>query len=189
MQRLQLTPPHEPSLLHRIAAGDSSAKTEFVMRYGGMIWSVARRFEAAEVEAAVREILLDVWRTAAQFDPDATSESAYVAIIARRRLVERRRARGRPSLKAVPEPLRIADQTSQVSDSCSEATLAARALRELAPEQRSVVVLATCHDMSHSEVAAQTGVDLRTVKARIRTGLRSIRDAVLAVPPKSRKQP
>lgn len=191
MQRVNTTqtPPGEPSLLHRIAAGDPSAPAEFIRLYAGLVWSLARRFERAEVEAAVAEVFQKTWRLAKTFDPAVASEAAFVAMIARRQLISRRRARGKPGLKIVPDPLRIADQTSQSSATCDEAARAARALSELAPEQRSVVVLATCHDMSHSEVSAQTGVPLPTVKARIVSGLRSIRAAVLGVSSRPRGEP
>lgn len=189
MQRLQPTPPREPSLLHRIATGDPSAPTEFMSYYGGLVWSMARRFESAQAEEAAQDIIADVWRSAAQFDPTATSEAAFVAMIARRRLIYRRRVRGQPTLRSVRDPLRIAEKTRQDSDTCVEAARAAHALHQLPPEQRSAVVLATCHDMSHTEVAAQTGVAESTVKARIRAGLRSIRAAVLGVSSTSRTQP
>lgn len=187
--QLQPTPPREPPLLHRIALGDPSATTEFMGSYGGLLWSMARRFESAHAEEAVKDIILDVWRSAAQFDPTVASEAAFVAMIARRRLIQRRRTRGQPTLKSVRDPLRIADKTRQDPTTCVEAARAAHALSELAPELRSVVVLATCHDMSHSEVAAQTGVAVSAIKMRVRSGLRSIRAAVLGVTSKSRKQP
>ena len=177
-----MTSPSEPALLCRIAAGDRSAVRQFVGQYGGLVWSIVRRFEGPEAEDAVQEIFFDLWRSAARFDPSVASEAAFVAMIARRRLIDRRRARGRrPPMSAVPELPPVADEASP-ADVRAEASRVTRALRELEPEQRSMVILATYHDMSHSEIAARTGVPLGTVKARIRRGLSAIRAALLGVP-------
>lgn len=177
-----MTSPSEPTLLRRIAAGDRAAVREFVGKYGGLVWSIVRRFEGTEAEDAVQEIFLDLWRSAARFDPSVASEATFVAMIARRRLIDRRRVRGRrPTLTAVSDPPPVVDDSS-APDARAEASRAARALRDLDAEQRTMVILATYHDMSHSEIAAQTGVPLGTVKARIRRGLLSIRAAILGVP-------
>ncbi|MCX5742290.1 MAG: DUF742 domain-containing protein, partial [Proteobacteria bacterium] len=65
-------------------------------------------------------------------------------------------------------------------DAALEAKEAARAVDNLRPEQRQVLVLST-HGMSHGEIAASTGMPLGTVKAHARRGLLSIRAALLGV--------
>ena len=75
----------------------------------------------------------------------------------------------------------MGEQGGQLPDTCAEAQQAARALDKLRPEQRQVLVLSTCHGMSHGEIAAQTGMPLGTVKAHARRGLLSIRAALLGV--------
>lgn len=66
-------------------------------------------------------------------------------------------------------------------DVAAEAALAARALDQLRPEQRQVVLLAVCYGMSHSEIAESTGLPLGTVKAHARRGLQAIRTALSIV--------
>jgi RNA polymerase sigma-70 factor (ECF subfamily) len=85
-------------------------------------------------------------------------------MIARRRLIDRRRTRGRrPTIDPMQElPAVAADGSGP--DTCAEANQAARALDKLRPEQRQVLLLATCHGLSHNEIAAQTGMPLGTVK-------------------------
>jgi RNA polymerase sigma factor (sigma-70 family) len=174
------SPPAEP-LLGRVAAGDPAAVRECLARYGGLVWSIARRFEPADAEDAVQEIFLDLWKSAARFDPQIASEAAFVAMIARRRLIDRRRTRGRrPATDPVSELPQVIDQASG-PEACAEARQAARALAQLRPEQRQVLVLATCHGLSHGEIAEQTGMPLGTVKAHARRGLLSIRAALLGV--------
>lgn len=172
----------EPVVLGRVAAGDPDAVRECLARYGGLVWSLARRFEGADAEDAVQEIFLDLWKSAARFDPRIASESAFVAMIARRRLIDRKRTRGRrPTID--PQELRGMEVASDHSgpDTCAEANQAARALDQLRPEQRQVLLMSTAGGMSHHEIAAQTGMPLGTVKAHARRGLMSIRAALLGV--------
>ena len=170
-------------LLGRVAAGDAAAVRECLARYGGLVWSIARRFEPSDAEDAVQEIFLELWKSAARYDANIASETAFVAVIARRRLIDRRRMRRRrPSTEQLPEaPTTELADPGQLPDTCVEAQQAARALDKLRPEQRQVLVLSTCHGMSHGEIAAQTGMPLGTVKAHARRGLLSIRAALLGV--------
>ena len=170
-----------PPLMGRVAAGDAVAMRECVARYGNLIWSIARRFDSNDAEDAVQEIFLDLWKSAARFDPLIASETAFIAMIARRRLIDRRRAsRRRPTTEQMPESPQMVDPGAS-PDACAEAGKAARALQTLRPEQRQVLVLSTVDGLSHSEIAAQTGMPLGTVKAHARRGLLSIRAALTGV--------
>lgn len=178
---MQLVPaPVAPSLLARVATGDRDAMRECLARFGGLVWSIARRFEPADAEDAVQEIFVDLWKSAGRFDARVASDTVFVAMIARRRLIDRRRTRGRRPTATAEMP-QLVDSASQ-PDTCAEAAQAARALDQLRPEQRQVLLLATCHGLSHGEIAAQTGMPLGTVKAHVRRGLISIRAALSGVP-------
>ena len=84
-----------PSLLARVGAGDAGAVREVLSRYGGLVWSIAKRFEPSEAEDAVQEIFLDLWKSAGRYDAALGSEATFIATIARRRLIDRRRTRRR----------------------------------------------------------------------------------------------
>lgn len=175
------TPASEAPLLARVAAGDAEATRECIARYGGLVWSLARRFEPSEAEDAVQEIFVDLWKSAGRYDPAIASEAAFVTVIARRRLIDRRRSRGRrPTLEAGVQLPTLVDQGT-APDTLVEANQAARALAALRPEQRQVLLLATCHGLSHGEIASETGLPLGTVKAHARRGLLSIRAALSGV--------
>lgn len=169
------------SLLPRVAAGDAAAVREVVSTYGGLVWSIARKFEPGDAEDAVQEIFLDLWKSSGRYDPAIASEAAFIAMIARRRLIDRRRRyRRRPTTQHLTDIPSIPDDAAVGPDVCAEAQQAARALRLLTSEQRRVLVLST-HGLSHGEIAAQTGMPLGTVKAHARRGLLSIRAALLGV--------
>lgn len=163
-------------LLPRIVAGDRAAVREAIARYGNLIWSLARRASSADAEDAVQEIFVDLWRSAPRFDPNVGSEVTFVAMIARRRLIDRRRAQ-----KRRPETDPISERAASPAASAelgAEAALAARALDQLRPEQRQVLILTTCHGLSHEEVATKTGMPLGTVKAHARRGLDRVRQVL-----------
>ncbi len=173
------TPPPPPPLLPRVAGGDEAAVREVLARYGGIVWSLARRSDPQDAEDAVQEIFLDLWKSAARFDPAIASELAFIAMIARRRLIDRRRARARrPRVDPLDQALTLAD-ASVAPDIRAEAAMAVRALEQLRPDPRLVLLLGACQGMSHGEIAAETGFPLGTVKAHARRGLIAIRAALL----------
>src|SRR5215467_13463308 len=107
MSRPAAVPSLPEPLLGRVAAGDDQATRTCIERYGGLVYALARRFEGgagADIEDAVQEIFLDLWKSAPRFDPAIASETAFVATIARRRLIDRRRTRGRrPATEPISE--------------------------------------------------------------------------------------
>jgi len=171
-------------LLPRVATGDRAAIRECISRYGGLIWSLARRASKGQDDAedAVQEIFLDVWKSANRYDASIGSETTFIAMIARRRLVDRRRQRARtPETDPLSERGEVGKRESATSGSVppemgAEAALAARALDQLRPEQRQVLIMTTCQGLSHEEVANSTGMPLGTVKAHARRGLLRVRE-------------
>ena len=59
------------ALLPKVALGDADAMQACLTRYAGVVWALARRLSTnpAEAEDAVQEIFLDLWKSAARFDP------------------------------------------------------------------------------------------------------------------------
>jgi RNA polymerase sigma-70 factor (ECF subfamily) len=170
----------ETSILERIAAGDGDAVQECMDRYGGLVWSLARRMAPAMAEDAVQEIFIDLWKSAARFDSNKASEKTFIATVARRRLIDRLRRQGRrPQMRSLPEPDEPTAEPSVddhlVIQRGAEARSAARYLDALRPEQRQVIRLSVVEGMSHSEIADATGIAIGTVKSHIFRGLAKVR--------------
>jgi RNA polymerase sigma-70 factor (ECF subfamily) len=169
----------ETFVLPDIAAGRSQAVEECMARYRGVVWRLARRMSPSEQDAedAVQEIFVDVWKHAGRFDPAKGSETTFVATIARRRLIDRGRRRGRrPRIESIEEPAVIPAQVSgdrvAIAD---EAAVVARALADLRPEQRRVLEMTLLEGRTHQQVADATAMPLGTVKSHARRGLARVR--------------
>jgi RNA polymerase sigma-70 factor (ECF subfamily) len=131
-----------------------------------------------EAEDAVQEIFVDVWKNAGRFDETKSSETTFIAMIARRRLIDKIRYSTRrisaDSLDDVLlEPFTRADKTLEIS---VEAEQAAEAMRKLRPEQQQVLRLSIVQGMSHQEISQATGMPLGTVKTHARRGLLQVRE-------------
>lgn len=168
------------SILQRIATGEQAAIQDCLTKYGGLVWSIARKMlrNSDDAEDAVQEIFVDVWKNAERFDETKSSETTFIAMIARRRLIDKIRFSTRrisaDSLDDVLlEPFTRADKDMQTN---LEAQQAAEAMRKLKPEQQQVLRLSIIQGMSHQEISDATGMPLGTVKTHARRGLLQVRD-------------
>ena len=170
------------NLLPRIADGDGEAVTECIDRYGALVWSVARSFlsDDSQAEDAVQDVFIDLWKSAARFDASVSSETTFVATIARRRMIDRvrRTARSRETEVVEEASLVGADEGLVSLETCEEAARAADALRELDPDKRRLMELWILRGMSHRQIADSTGMPLGTVKSSLRRGLARVREVL-----------
>ena len=170
------------SLLQRVGAGDTGAMLACMERFRGLIWSLVRRScsNAADAEDVVQEIFISVWRSAHRFDPTIASESTFVSVIARRRLIDRTRQRMR---RTTPGPI-LQDVQAELVEAgrclITEASaLAQLAMSKLRPEQQQVLQLSIECGCSHEQISTSTGLPLGTVKTHARRGLQKLRDALI----------
>lgn len=172
----------DQNLLPLIASGDQSAVEACLDRYGGLVWSLARRMcpTRDEAEDAVQEIFIEVWKNAGRFDASIASEVTFIAVIARRRLIDRRRKAGRrpDESSIIEETVRDAgsDDISSSQVVGEEAEIAREVMRELSEEQQRVLQLSIFYGQSHEKIARSTGLPLGTVKTHARRGLIRVRD-------------
>ncbi len=168
------------SLLERIARGEQTAVPECLALYGGLVYALARKYsgDSADVEDAVQEVFIDLWRSASRFDPTVAAEATFVAMIARRRLVDRSRKVAR-TLAMTPMAA-DADFAAAAPDDRATTHDQAAWVRELMsqirPEQREVLELAIDRGMSHCAIAESLSLPLGTVKAHARRGLMRLRE-------------
>lgn len=169
-----------PTILQRIAQGDQSAVAACLDEYANTIWSIANRYLAPlgeDVEDAVQEVFVEVWKSAGRYDPSLGSEPAFIATIAHRRLINRQRraaSRRTVALANVAEPGRV-----EVKDHTSlrdEARAAAIAFEKLEDDEKHLLWLSIHKGLTHERIAQETSLPLGTVKTRIRRGLIRMRE-------------
>jgi len=177
------------SLLGRIAQGEPGAFKQCLDQYGGLIWGLARKLSPtpSDAEDAAQDVFLHLWKNAKHFDASRGSEAIFIVTLARRTLIGRFRGQQR-QLRAVSID-ELGDTHWEPSVLCesedhAELGLAAAALSILTPEQQRVIQLSVVQGLSQSEIAAQTGLPLGTVKSLMRRGLILVREK-LGLPPPS----
>lgn len=167
-------------LLPRVAAGDGDAVKACLDRFGGLVWSLCRRLTPtlSEAEDAAQEIFVEVWKSAGRYDATIASETAFVAMIARRRLIDRQRRAGRrPTEEALIEESRGARDGNEENLVTDETAVRAReAFEKLSEEQQRVLRLSIHHGLSHERISRATGLPLGTVKTHARRGLIKLRE-------------
>jgi len=168
-------------ILHRVAAGDPGAVQECLDRYGGLVWSLSRRFcpHREEAEDAVQDVFVEIWRKAGRYDPTLSSEITFVAMIARRRLIDHGRRRQRAIQADVldEEKVRPSDDRSQeLVDIGDEVARAEKALAKLRPDEQKVLRLSIYDGLSHDQISKATALPLGTVKTHLRRGLIRVRE-------------
>ncbi len=173
----------EPPLLPQIAAGDTSAVDRFVDRYSGLIWSIARRMTRSmhDAEDAVQEIFLELWKSAGAYCADRGSEVTFVAIISRRKLVDRIRQQATTAQVTeldVSMPLSQLSAGQEAVDVADEVTKVRHCFELLTHNTRTVLQLILHDGLSHQEVSKWLSMPLGSVKSFARRGLLTLRDCV-----------
>lgn len=144
-------------------------------RYAPLVWSLAKKLsrDATTLEELVQEIFVDVWKSAGRFDPGKASEATFIAMIARRRVIDRQRrfARSGEAQELLESSAGAEDAALEAVDLRDEADRAGAALSRLKPEQRKLILMSVVEGLTHEEIATATGMPLGTIKSHIRRGL------------------
>lgn len=167
------------SVLQRIASGDQSAVAQCIDEFGGLVWSLARRLTPNESDAedAVQEVFVEIWRFADRFDPAKASQATFIAMIARRRLIDRLRKHNRqPVEEHFDEAVTNVASREQSAEVGADVARVAAAMQGMKTEQREALRLSAWLGMSHASIAKKMNLPLGTVKSHIRRGLMTVRE-------------
>lgn len=178
-------------ILDRIASGDETAMSDCLSQYGSLVWSIVRRRCAnpTDAEDAVQDIFMDIWKSAGRYRATAGAESTFVAMIARRRMIDRlRRKKTRPSPSAdnVDELVQPRSDDLRRIDDREQATLARELMNQLKPDERRVLELAIDGGLTHANIATHMRLPLGTVKTHARRGMIRLRELFNATQEKTK---
>jgi RNA polymerase sigma factor (sigma-70 family) len=183
---MTISPLDDTSLIARITRQDGAALSQLYDRYARIIHAVAFKSlgSVEESEEVVIDVFAQVWRTAERYDPKKARVDTWLFMMARSRVLDRLRGYQRTA-KVANASVEMEIQSTKTSvDPVEDAIVLERrtqvlaALDRLPPEQRQVIELAYYSGLSHSEIAAQIGLSLGTVKTRIRLGLSKLQGAL-----------
>jgi RNA polymerase sigma-70 factor (ECF subfamily) len=170
------------ALLVHAARGDQIAFETLYDRLAGPVYGVIRRvlWDPSHCEEVAQEVLLEVWRTAARFDPALGGAATWVMTIAHRRAIDRVRsmtaaAEREHKIARVDTPH---DEVAEAVEASLDAERVRRCLGGLTEIQRESITLAYYGGHSYRQVAELLNVTLGAVKTRIRDGLIRMRDCL-----------
>ncbi len=134
--------------------------------------------DATLAEECAQEVMATLWHKAHLFDPSRATVATWVFTIARNKRIDVLRKQRRPEPQdlwwgpeAEPEQedvLVLQQETAQLRS----------AMAALPEAQRQLIEKAYFGDLSHREIASQTGLPLGTIKSRIRLALDRLRHAM-----------
>jgi RNA polymerase sigma-70 factor (ECF subfamily) len=129
-------------------------------------------------EELVQEVMMTIWRKAAQFDPKKAAPSTWIFTIARNQRVDmlRRLNKYRQDLSA-DDIWDLEDDTDlfgEVRQSRIQAQVREE-LQGLSSEQKQIVAQVFLEDKSHQQVANELELPLGTVKSRVRLAMQKLK--------------
>ncbi|ORB29037.1 sigma-70 family RNA polymerase sigma factor [Mycolicibacterium parafortuitum] len=179
--RLPLVTAELDALLRQVAQRDAEAFAALYdqtrARVFGLVSKVLR--DPGYSEETTQDVYLQVWRTAASYDPSAGSPLSWLLTLAHRRAVDRVRSEEAASSRdarygaATTEP-----PTDHVSDTAilrDERQRVADCLDSLTDTQRECIHLAYYDGLTYVQVSERLATNLATIKSRMRDGIRGLR--------------
>ena len=159
-------------LIQRTGEGDRAAFDKLYRRYARPVFGLALRRlgDRGRAEDAVQETFVSIWRSASTYKPERGPGAPWLYGVARNAIVDRSRARHEPAAEAPDEPTLEPGPDDRAEQSWTQWQIHG-ALERLPEREREVIALAYWSELSQSEVAAQLGIPLGTVKTRTRSAL------------------
>jgi len=186
---MQPDTPSLQQLLAQTARGDHAAFAAVYERTHAHLFGVALRMLRREqaAEDVLQEAFVSVWKSAAQYRPSVGGQEmqpmTWLIAIVRNKALDALRSRARRNETELPEGADDASAGPSALDLLAQSTRALRiegCLNGLDGSHRQSLALAYYQGLSHSEVAAQMGAPLGSVKAWIRRGLEKLKACLTA---------
>lgn len=167
-------------LLRQVAQRNADAFATFYDRTRARVFGLVIRVlrDPGYSEETTQEIYLQVWRTAASYDPAAGSPLAWLLTLAHRRAVDRVRSEQAASQReARYGAANIDPPADHVADSVilrAEQRQVADCLDSLTDLQREAIQLAYYDGLTYTQVAERLSANLATIKSRMRDAIRGL---------------
>ena len=174
------------ALLFRVARErDRAAFAEIFDHFAPRVKSfMMRKGASAELaEDLVQETMIAVWSKAALYVPERGAASTWVFTIARNLRIDRLRRESAAHFTDLEDFDAPSDDVpgDEAMNRSQEDGHVARALAQIPPEQRELLILSYVDDVPQSMIAERLNLPLGTVKSRMRLAYRRLRKLLEAV--------
>jgi RNA polymerase sigma-70 factor (ECF subfamily) len=166
------------SLVSAVRSGDENAMATLYDRYSPIVYSVALRVlgDTGAAEDVLQEVFMQLWRNPGGFDSSRGNLAAWLAVISRNRAIDAVRKR-RPDTDIADVIVSVEPDLAGDAERARAMEKVRGALGAMPSAQRSALEMAYFEGLTHTEIAANTGEPLGTIKTRIRAGLLALRKA------------
>jgi RNA polymerase sigma-70 factor, ECF subfamily len=172
------------AFVRSVAAGDETALHALYERAHRLVFTLSVRITGSResAEEVTLDVFHDVWRRAAAYDPANGTVLGWIMNQARSRAIDRvrfetRKKRIDPGSGEVAGGEEAADGAA-ILHLKQQSAAVRKALAVLTEDERRAVEAAFFSGLTHAEVAARLDQPLGTIKTRIRSSLRKLRDAL-----------
>jgi RNA polymerase sigma-70 factor (ECF subfamily) len=166
------------ALVRRFLDGERAAGDELVNRYHRSVFNVALRMlgNVQDAEDVTQTVFGNAFAALDAYDPKYRFFSWIYRMTVNESLNTLKRRRNVVSLDGsfdVPAPAAVSASAAEAEDRVG------RALLELKPDDRAVVVLRHFVSFSYEEISDVLGVPVKTVKSRLFTARERLRESLL----------
>jgi RNA polymerase sigma-70 factor (ECF subfamily) len=161
-------------------ARDRAAFAELFRHYAPRVKGYLMRtgLDPARAEDCMQDVMVTMWRRAHLYDPTRASASTWLYAVARNRKIDLVRRTRRPEPEELPWGPEAAPEAADVIALAQDTARLAAAVADLPDKQRELIERAFYGDLSHREIAVETGLPLGTIKSRIRLAIERLRYAM-----------
>ena len=158
---------------HRDKEAFAALFSHFAPRVKGFLIKSGAAADLAE--ECAQDVMVTLWNKAHLFDPSRASVATWIFTIARNRRIDILRKENRPEPEDLPWGPDAEPDQADVLALQQESSRLKAAIQALPDAQRDLIQKAYFGDLTHSEIAVQTGLPLGTIKSRIRLALDRLR--------------
>ncbi len=165
-------------LMERVRARDAAAFESLYDGYHRLVFGIGLRIlgDPTMAEDLTQNVFLKVWTAPEAFR--GGSFVAWVSRVARNRALDVLRAKSVRPETEIPADLPLQGSLDDDLLAKLDAQRVRDALAQLPAEQRGLIEMGFFGGITHQELARRTDTPLGTVKTRIRTGLRRLRESL-----------
>jgi len=167
-------------ILDLIAKNDPGSFEMLIEKYGNLVWSIGKKFlgNQSDLEDAVQEVMIAIWKSADKFDANKASEITFVSMIARRRFIDylRKITKHKSEDSMDDDNNNIHLYKESILNEETDLALVKSAIEDLDTDDQELLNLSVYQGYSHSEISEILDIPLGTVKTRIRRNLMKLKD-------------